>query len=66
VNLAANTIYYVASQEINAGDKRYYDETTITPTSVATVPNSILSNDGVTWSAGRTTNHCFCPVSFKY
>ena len=67
VTLAANTAYYVLSQEVAGGD-RWGDmwDTVVTTTPVAVVP-------GVAWGTGPgayntypLAGHCFVPVGFRY
>ena len=66
VTLAANTEYYLASQEVSAGDQWYDYDTTVTTTSVAGVLSTIYSADTITWTPFSTANHTFGPVSLQY
>src|SRR6185437_2377254 len=67
VTLAANTSYYVLSQETDGGDSWYDNDTTITGTSVASLGGTVYGTGEGNWTptvslAGRS----YGPVSFKY
>jgi len=49
IRLAANTSYYVASQEVKNGDYWYDSNTVVTSTSVATVNGLVTSTNGTSW-----------------
>jgi hypothetical protein len=50
VTLAANTQYYLASQEVGGGDSWYSYNTAVPTTSAATVQTPVYSNDGTSWT----------------
>lgn len=67
VTLAANTSYYIVSQEVIGGDQWYDGNNTLSyPASVATVNQSAYSLNGTTYSTSYSVNNSFVPVSFKY
>jgi beta-xylosidase len=67
VTLSANTVYYVASHEINGGDQWYDDDTTLTPTSVAMINHEEASGETGGWFLHNgLANHSYVPVDFKY
>ncbi len=68
VTLAANTSYYIVSQETSGGDKWSSDtDTTLVPTDIAAINGTISSADGVTYGTpGMTVNKSFGPVDFIY
>jgi len=63
--LQANTSYYLASQEFNAGD-RWYDLGAISSTSDAVVNSSVYSFDGVNWATLGAANTSYVPPNFLY
>lgn len=65
VTLTAGSKYQIWSLEVNGGDQWYNSDTTVTPTSVATV-NSASYRSGGNASASGGANNAFGPVSFKY
>jgi hypothetical protein len=66
VTLAANTSYYLVTQETSGGDAWYdRDNTALTHTAVGTIPNPAFLN-GSTWSNNGLADHGFGPVNFKY
>ncbi len=66
VTLAANTAYYIVSQEFVAGDQWYDSNATITGTGVATVSGPASSSDGASWTVGSTPGHSYGLVDFVY
>ena len=67
VTLAANTAYYVASQEVKNGDSWYDSNTTVTSTTAATVNGRVTSSNGTTWSTtGAVPGNVYVPVDLKY
>jgi hypothetical protein len=68
VTLAANTEYYLVSQENAGGDYFYSFNTQVNTTAAASVVSAIYSTDGVTWSTpgGSTGNYSYVPVGLKY
>jgi hypothetical protein len=67
VTLAANTVYYIASHEINGGDYWYDDNTTLSINPVATVDTPAFSADSGPWYFhGVGASHSYVPVNFIY
>src|SRR5258708_5490957 len=66
VALAANTSYYVLSQEIVGGDWWYGSSTALTTTSVATINNAEYFDGTSYHMTGSTGAHSQGPVSFSY
>jgi unsaturated rhamnogalacturonyl hydrolase len=66
VALAANTSYYVLSQEIVGGDRWYGSSTALTTTSVATINNAEYFDGTSYHMIGSTGAHSQGPVSFTY
>ncbi len=67
VTLAANTAYYLGSQEQTGGDTFYEGNTVISATSVATVNGaSYRPGGGGGWNLINGTNTSYVPVNFKY
>jgi hypothetical protein len=65
VTLAANTSYYLVSQETPGGDQWYRETTVVTTTTVATCNGAILNNGG-SWTLRTPANTTFGPVDFTY
>ena len=65
VTLAANTAYYVASQETNGGDQWYDSNTVLTTTNIGVVNNAVQKPNN-NWQSAGSTNNSFGPVDFKY
>ena len=65
VILAANTAYYLVSQETSGGDQWYDSNTVLTTTTIATVNNAV-SRPNNQWVAAGGANNSFGPVDFKY
>ena len=65
ITLAANTAYYVVSQETSGGDQWYDFNTVLTTTNVATVNNAIQRPNN-SWIAAGGANNSYVPVDFKY
>jgi hypothetical protein len=66
VTLAANTDYYLVSQETSGGDRwGFIDGTTVQTTSAATVLSAVYAN-GNTWLFYGTGVLTFGPVSLQY
>ncbi len=67
VTLAANTGYYIASQEANHGDSWYDSNTVVSSTTVATVNGRVSSNNGSSWSTtGAVPGQVYGPLDFLY
>jgi hypothetical protein len=65
VTLAANTAYYVVSQENSGGDQWYDFNTVLTTTNIAAVNNAIQRPNN-SWVAAGGANNSYVPVDFKY
>lgn len=65
VTLAANTAYYLVTQETSGGDQWYDSNTVVATTNVATVNNAVQKPNN-TWQSAGSTNNSFGPVNFKY
>jgi hypothetical protein len=67
VTLAANTIYYLVSEEFAGGDQ-WYDQstTTVATTGAGTCDGGVFSGSGFPWTLLANPNHTFGPVDFKY
>jgi hypothetical protein len=65
VTLAANTSYYIVSQETSGGDQWFQYDTVLSHTTAASVPNAV-SATGSSYIAHGAANNCFGPLSFKY
>jgi hypothetical protein len=65
ITLAANTAYYLVSQETSGGDQWYDFNTVLTTTTKATVNNAV-SRPSNSWVAAGTANNSYVPVDFKY
>ena len=67
VILAANTEYYLVSQETAGGDFSYGDNTRITTTAAAVVLASASSDDGsMWWRYGTFGSYGYGPLDLKY
>ena len=67
VILAANTEYYLASQEIAGGDFSYGDNTRIATTAAAVVLTSASSDDGsMWWRYGTSGSYGYGLLDLKY
>jgi hypothetical protein len=67
VTLAANTVYYVVSQETSGGDNWSDAPTTITPTSIAVINGKVSSTNSTVWdTTGGILNQAFGTVDFMY
>lgn len=67
VTLAANTSYYIVSQETSGGDKWSDSNTTLVPTGVAVINGRVSSTDGTTYDiTGGAVNQAYGPVDFIY
>lgn len=67
VTLAANTSYYLISQETSGGDQWYDGNSTLTyATSVATINQTVYSGNTPPYTLGGSANNCYVPVAFKY
>ncbi len=67
VTLAANTTYYIASEETASGDSWYDSNTSVTSSALAAVNGRVSSADGTTWStAGATAGQVYVPLDFKF
>ncbi len=64
VTLAANTRYYIVSQEIAGQDFFFNHDMTIVVKDIATVPTSVRG--GPPYVEDNTTLHSYGPVSFQY
>jgi hypothetical protein len=66
VTLAANTAYYLVSQESSGGDQFYQGDTTLTTTGAATMNLAVWSGNGTSYGTAYTAGSCYVPVSFTY
>jgi len=67
VTLAANTAYFLASEEVSGGDAFYSWDTAVTTTSAASVLTPVYSNDGTTWVPyGTAGSYTYGPVGLVY
>jgi len=67
VILAANTEYYLASQEEAGGDSYYNYDTRITTTAAAGVLSPVHSDDGSLWRLyGTPGSYSYGPLDLKY
>ena len=65
VTLAANTAYYLVSQETSGGD-RWYDLGPVTATSgPVSIPSGVYGSGG-SWAQAGSTNQSYVPVSLLY
>lgn len=64
ITLAANTTYYLVSEEVSGGDQ-WHDHAQVTPTSAAVV-NAPIYWDGTKWIAMANTGSSFVPVNLVY
>ncbi len=66
VTLAANTQYYLVTEEVSGGDQ-WYDDAGLAPveTAVATIETSMWSSDGTTF-ASNSANDSYVPPNFRY
>ncbi len=65
--LAANTVYYIVSDEIATGDLWVGSGTILNHTSAVTVNGAARSTNGTTWTpASPVADTCYGPVGFKY
>jgi hypothetical protein len=67
VTLAANTMYYLASEEVAGGDQ-WYDvaNTTVTTASVGSCNGGVYLGSSYPWKVVTSANHTYVPVDFKY
>jgi hypothetical protein len=67
VTLSPNTAYYIVSQETSGGDSWSDSNTTLVPTSVATINGKVSSLNSTTWdTTGAVVNQSFGTVDFIY
>ena len=66
VVLAANTAYYLLSEETFGGDTWLDLNTTVSTTSVATVPTAAYGTGPGAWFSYGSPNQAYGPVGFKY
>jgi fibronectin type 3 domain-containing protein len=67
VFLAANTEYYLASQEEAGGDSYYSYNTRITTTTATAVLSPVQSDDGILWRLyGTPGSYGYGPLDLKY
>ena len=67
VTLAANTGYYVVTQETSGQDSWRDSNTTVVTTAAATVNGRASSTNGTTWNtSGGAANKMYGPVDFQY
>lgn len=62
VTLAANTAYYLVSQETSGGDQWYDYASTVTSTGLVASINSGVWWNGTSWNLVGGTNHTYVPV----
>jgi hypothetical protein len=65
VTLAANTSYFLVSQEVGGGDRWSWHDTTVTTAAVAQCQSGVYELNG-NWGTLGAANHTFGPVNFKY
>lgn len=65
VTLAANTSYYVVSQEFGGGDTWYNSDTSAITAADGVMNNAVYLNGG-SWFNTGVQNRMFVPVNFKY
>lgn len=67
VSLAANTSYYLVSQEFNGGDIWYDSDSAVKGRYPVTVDGAVSSTNGATgWSGGSVTGTSYGFLDFKY
>ncbi|MDZ4289388.1 MAG: DNRLRE domain-containing protein, partial [Prosthecobacter sp.] len=66
ITLAANTAYYLVSQETNGGDQWYEGNTSLTYNSTVVTVNNAVYSSGTTYVAAYSANNCYVPLSFRY
>jgi hypothetical protein len=64
LTLAANTTYYLVSQEVSGGDQ-WYEIGPVTGASVATINSGVYSWSG-SWQTNGSQNNSYGPVNFQY
>jgi photosystem II stability/assembly factor-like uncharacterized protein len=60
--LAANTTYYLVSNESNGGDQWYDSNATVTPSNLVKSIDGPVYWTGTSWSAWASPNHSYDPV----
>lgn len=65
ITLAANTAYYLVSQETSGGDQ-WYDSNTVVSTTAIGIVNSAIQRPNNSWQAAGSTNNSYGPVNFRY
>lgn len=63
--LSASTAYFLVSLEASGGDQWYDNDTTLTPTSVATINSAAYFTGPLSGTSG-SSNNSYVPVSFRY
>lgn len=67
VTLAANSVWFIVSQEVDGGDQWYEGGNTLTyATAIATVNQSVYSGNGTTYTTAYSANNSYIPLTFKY
>ncbi len=66
VTLAANTSYYLVTQETASGDQWYDVATTVTTTSAGVVKSAAWGYGNGSWFVYGGVGQCYGPVDFKY
>src|SRR5204863_3527690 len=67
VRLAANTSYYVVSQETKNKDSWYDSNTTVSSTPLANVNGRVTSSNGTSWdTSGAVPGNVYVPVDLRY
>jgi hypothetical protein len=66
VTLAANTAYFLVSEEFFNGDSWYDQSTRVTTTSVALCNGAVWLSDGAVGGGIGFINRTFGPVDFQY
>jgi len=67
ITLAANTTYYILSQETLGGDQWYNSDTTAQTTTDATLAAAVYGAASPSYTAiAATAGHMFVPVDFEY
>lgn len=65
ITLAANTSYYLASQETFNGDQWCEGDSVLYNTGVAAINNAAYSGDGFNFNLGGSAGNSYVPVNFK-
>ena len=66
VTLAANTAYYLVSQELNGGDQFYEGDTAMVSTGAAAISQAVWSGNGTSYSVSYLVGNSYGPLSLTY